>query len=896
MTDCQKPNLDGSERDLEVITTHVSADFDALASMLAASRLYPGALLVLPGAQDRNLRNFFVESTCYFYNFVKVKDVPFKRVRRLIMVDTRQAGRIGPLADLLLDPEVEVHAYDHHPDSEDDVKTTRQVVEQTGATVTILSRFLREQGAELSEEEATLLALGIYEDTGSFAFVSTTPADLEAASWLLAQGANLKTVSSLIARDLSAEEVGILNDMINSSQKMAINGVEVVLSEVTRERYVPDFAVLVHKFMDMDNLDTLFALARMEGRVYLVARSRLPQVDAGMIAGALGGGGHATAASATLRDMTLVEARHRLQAVLRAHIGTGLRAGDLMTSPVVSVPLATSLDEAHEALNRYSLEALPVVDDGQVMGVITSDIVEKALHHGLGELGVGEYMDRYVETLDVGDSLGRVEEAIVARRNRLVPVTREGALAGVITTADFLESLVEHPPSPQSPDAPGGGGHRRPRQKRIAGVMRERLPKPVVAVLSELGQLAADLEYKAYLVGGSVRDLMLRRENLDLDVVVEGDAVEFARRYAENHPGVKRRSHTKFRTAKLFFPDGLDIDLATARLEYYRAPAALPVVELSSLKLDLYRRDFTINTLAVNLEPGHFGELLDFFDGLRDLKDRAIRVLHNLSFVEDPTRVFRAVRFEQRFNFRIGRFTEGLIKNALAIDAFKNLSGKRLFGELEVMLEEERALDCVRRLKDLKLLPVFHSELKIEDWDWELLENAEEALAWYRLSFLDQPIRRWLVLFLAISDGLDDKSLAELCQRLDLAPRFTNEIINMRREALEALHQMQRQQPPASLTHQLLRPLRPAYQLYIMAKAKREWVKRAVSLYMGDLARVRTALTGEDLRAMGFKPGPLYGRILERILAARLDGEVGSLDQERALVLAEFAGMREDGD
>ena len=218
-----------------------------MASMVAASKLYPEAMLVLPGAQERNLRNFFVESTCYFFNFVKLKNVPMDRVRRLILVDTRQADRIGALAALLKDPDLEVHLYDHHPDSETDVKGQKEIVESVGATVTILTRLLREAGVRLSEDEATLLALGIYEDTGSFTFPSTTQKDYEAAAWLLGQGANLNLVSSLITRQLTVEEVGVLNDLIRGAVKQTLGGVEVVVAEVSRERYVAEFAVLVHR-------------------------------------------------------------------------------------------------------------------------------------------------------------------------------------------------------------------------------------------------------------------------------------------------------------------------------------------------------------------------------------------------------------------------------------------------------------------------------------------------------------------------------------------------------------------------------------------------------------------------------------------------------------------------
>ncbi|KMY65982.1 polya polymerase [Desulfocarbo indianensis] len=880
------------KRDVEVITTHVNADFDALASMLAAAKLYPQAMLVFPGAQERNLRNFYVESVCYFYNFVKVKNVPFERVKRLILVDTRQKDRIGPLAKLLDDPEVEIHAYDHHPDSENDVKTDLQRVEMVGATVTLLSGLLQENGVLLGEDEATILSLGIYEDTGSFTFSSTTQEDYRAAAWLLGQGANLNVVSSLITRELTAEEVGLLNDLIRSAQEVVVNGVTVVISEVSRERYVPDFAVLVHKFMDMDNLNVLFALARMEGRVYLVARSRLPEVDAGVIAKALGGGGHPTAASATLRDMTLVEARDRLKTVLQTRINPTRTAADLMTSPVVAVEADASLAEAHDVLTRYDLDVLPILKEGKVIGIIQRPNVEKALVHKLEKLPVTEYMDTRVEAISPSDGLGRVEQALVAERQRLVAVMDQGRLAGVITRTDLLNHFFEQPLMDEQP-VQAGEEAGQPRFKSIKGLMRERFPKRVSQVLMEMGRVAEEMGHAAYLVGGSVRDLFLRRDNLDLDVVIEGDGVAFIKRFAEGRQGLRTRIHQKFNTGKLIWDDGLIIDVATARLEYYKSPASLPTVELSSIKLDLYRRDFTINTLAVRLNPKQFGQLFDFFDGMRDIKEKVIRVLHNLSFVEDPTRVFRAVRFEQRFGFRIGKLTEGLIKNAIKIEAFLRLSGSRLFGELRQILDEERALDCVKRLMELKLLREFHPNLKLEDKDLGLWNEIQDALAWYQLSFLDQPIRQWVLYFLPLVDNLTDEELGQMGARLSLAPKLRNEIIGMRKEAQNTLNQMQRARPAPSVVYGLLQGLKPEYQLYIMAKATRDWVKRSVSKYLTTLKQVRPELGGDDLMAMGFEPGPVFRQILERLLAARLDGEVKDRDGEQALVRAEFGKERE---
>ncbi|KIX12111.1 CBS domain-containing protein [Dethiosulfatarculus sandiegensis] len=884
--------LHSRKRDLTLITTHVNADYDALASMLAAAKLYPDALLVLPGSQERNLRNFFVESTCYLYNFVKVKNVPLDRIARLVLVDTRQADRIGTLSQLLEVPGLTVHAYDHHPDSEDDVKTDYQVVEPVGAAVTVLTEILQKKGADLTDDEATILALGIYEDTGNFTFSSTTPRDFEAASWLLQKGANLNVVSNLITRELTPEEVGALNDMIKAAVKFKASGAEVVVSEVSCERYIPEFAVLVHKFMDMENLDALFVVARMEGRLYLMARSRIAQIDVGRIAKAMGGGGHPTAASATLREMTLVEARERLAALLHVHINAAVKARDLMTAPVITVTPVTTVEEAHQKLSRYGLNVLVVARGNEIMGLIGTEILDRALHHGLGKIEVSEYMERNVEPLDGDVGLDQVEEAVMGYSQRLVPIMVQGRLAGVITRTDLLNHLIENPHIPEYQPEPGQDQGKL-RRKQVKGLMRERIPREILEVLKTVGLTAQEAGYKVYLVGGSVRDLFLRSPNLDLDLVVEGNGMDLAKKLARRLGKVRVRTHKKFQTAKLIFDDGLIIDVATARMEYYKSPAALPVIELSSLKMDLYRRDFTINTLAVSLNPKDFGLILDFFDGLRDLKGKVIRVLHNLSFVEDPTRVFRAVRFEQRFNFRIGKFTEGLIKNALKIDAFKLLTGDRLFHELENMLLEEKATDCMRRLGELNLLEVYHPKLKLSDKLEAILDSVEQVMAWYKLSFLTLPTRPWLVYFLALADPLDEAEMEQLCARLALAPRLRREIKEMRAQTLKVLNRLQRNQLSPSKVYDLLHKLKPAYQLYIMAKARQEWAKKAVSRYLGNMTKVKPLLTGDDLAGMGFDPGPLFKEILERVLAARLDGEVTTKEDELALVKSEFGSYLE---
>jgi tRNA nucleotidyltransferase (CCA-adding enzyme) len=371
---------------LTVITTHINADFDAFASMLAAKKLYPDALVVFPGSQERNLRDFFVKSMVYMHNIVKIKDVDLSAIKRLVLVDTRQAGRIGRFQRIVDRPGLDIHIYDHHPAMPDDISGTFEVSEMTGASVTIMTKLLQKKGIPITPEEATIMALGLYEDTGSFTFSSTTEDDYLAAAYLLSQGANLNVVSNMIIREMSPEQVSLLNEMIQSASHHTIHGMDVVITNVSSEEYVADFALLVHKLRDMENLDVLFALANMENRVYMVARSRLPEVDVGDIAMDFGGGGHPSAAAATIKGQTLIQVEERLVGVLHQRIDSRRSAGDLMSCPVIHVAPPVTLKEANEILTRYNVNVLVVSESDKLVGIISRQVIEKGIHHKLAIL------------------------------------------------------------------------------------------------------------------------------------------------------------------------------------------------------------------------------------------------------------------------------------------------------------------------------------------------------------------------------------------------------------------------------------------------------------------------------------------------------------------------------
>ena len=869
---------------LTVITSHVNADFDAMASMLAAQKLYPGALVVYPGSQEKTLRNFFVSAMVYLFNMVDIRDLDFGAVKRLVLVDTRQAGRIGKLAALLDKPDLEIHVYDHHPPRADDIVGHGGEHRLVGATVTLLTGILRRRHIPISPDEATVMCLGIYEDTGAFTFASTTEEDFQAAAYLLSRGANLNTVAQLISREISPEQVGLLNDMIQSLQRSRINGIEVALTVITTDKYVPDLALLVHKLVRMENLDALFAVAQMENKVYVIGRSRVPEVDVDAVLDELGGGGHPSAAAATIRGMTLPQVEQRLRDRLASAIRSNRLARDLMSSPPIIVAADATCAEAQSLLRRYNINALAVTENGAadspLVGYITRQVVEKALYHGLEKVPVREYMSRDVVAVGPLADMKEIQEKIISHKQRILPVCDERQVLGVVTRTDLLNLLVRAPGTEIAENGDVLDGSFGARTRSIAKLMHERLPERLVRLLQTVGTVADEIGCNACVVGGFVRDLFLYRRNEDVDIVIEGDGIGFARRLAQIMGG-RLHSHEKFGTAVVILPDGFKIDVASARMEYYQFPAALPTVEMSSIKMDLFRRDFTINTLAIQLNTARFGTLIDFFSALKDIKEKTIRVLHNLSFVEDPTRVFRAIRFEQRFGFTIGRLTASLIENAARMDFVKRLDGRRVFTELRLLLEEENPLALIRRLNDFDLLKVIHPKLTLTAELESAFENVKQVQTWHDLLFLEESYMKWAVYFMALMRPFDRETTETICRRFDLPPRLQRLLGTDRLTVERLLYRFERRLPeaPAALCR-ALEGLGIEQILLMMALAERTEVKRAISLYVTKLRFVRPAIGGADLKRLGIAPGPVYGKILDAVRDAKRNGQLASREDE----------------
>jgi len=848
-------------RPATLILTHEHADFDAIASLLAASLITPDAIPVLPRVVNRNVRGFLA-----LYGpdlpFVYPDDVTRAKVGRIILVDTQTLPSLrGVTAD------TPVTLIDHHPCDRSLPANWSFHGEAVGATTTLLVETLAKQQMALTPAQATLLLLGIYEDTGTLLYADTTTRDAHAAGYLLEHGVNLSQVRDFLQHPLSEAQRALLDRLIESAQSHEINGHSIAIAAASSSNSLEEISTLAHRLRDLLEPDALFVLVAFDGHTQVVARSTVDAIDVGAICQALGGGGHARAAAAMVREGDLPSVQARLLDEIGRHVRPAVTVAQIMSRGGQTLDAATTVSEAARRMQRTGFEGYPVVKEGRVVGLLTRRAIDRALNHKMGGRPIASIMEQGAITVAPDDAVDKLERLMIAHGWGQVPVVdAAGQVIGIVTRTDVLKlRTASAPPA---------------RREEVAARLERSLTPEILALVRDIAATAHQMNHSLFFVGGIVRDLLLGQPLYDIDFVVEGDAVALARRMAKERGG-RVTSHSRFGTAKWMLdarapqvatPNGLGLrtlDFVTARTEFYTHPSALPQVEQSSIKQDLHRRDFTINAMAVRLDPDRFGELLDFYGGERDLREGVIRVLHSLSFVEDPTRMLRAVRFEQRFGFHIDPRTQDLLVGAL--DLLDRVSGPRIRNELELTFQESQPEKAICRLAELGVLTCLHPALQCDAWLTRAFQVAREAKA-------DLPFA-YLAL---LTYRLDAEALRALIRRLRLSHDVETDLHSV--AALRAARDQIREAGKASEVHQLLNPHAPRALQALCLTDDDPRVRANVDWFMRELREVKPSIGGAFLKSLGLRAGPAYGRILGALRDALLDGEVEPGTQEENFV------------
>ena len=875
---------------MRLILTHEQADFDALASLLGAWLCDETAIPLLPYRVNRNVRAFV---TLYGAElpFVELRDMPNEAVHSLTLVDTQSLTTIKGVSSATC-----VYVVDHHPQRPDLPPHWVVSCQSVGATTTLFVEELRERAEDGEEDigvlQATLLLLGIYEDTGSLTYSRTTARDLHAAAYLLEHGADLRLAVDFLNHPLSLVQQELYEQLRTSARHHRIHGHLIVTACGDANNVDEELSTIAHKLRDLFEPDGLFVLVKTHSGVQLIARSTTDHIDVAEVAACFGGGGHERASAALIRGRPLPEVCDELLQVLAEKVRPAVTVAQIMSRRPQVLSPGASVHEAALKMQRYGYEGYPVVSQGKVVGLLTRRAVDRAIAHKLN-LTAASLMNAGEVTVFLDDSIEHLQRIMTDTGWGQVPVLnpQTGEIVGIVTRTDLLKMLSG------ILNRPARGGAHPSLVDRLAAAV----PPAHLHLLHQVAAVAHDQHLAIYIVGGFVRDLLLDRPGLDFDIVVEGDAIALAHALSARYGG-RVTSHSRFGTAKwhlvgvkmeaaaddsqLSALQMTSLDLISARTEFYTHPTALPTVERGSIKLDLHRRDFTINTLALRLDGRHFGELHDYWGGLNDLRRGLVRVLHSISFVDDPTRMLRAVRFEQRFGFCIESRTQQLLQEALPL--IGRVSGERVRHELDHFLDEPKVIDMLARLNEVGVLKVIHPDLIWDAWFRQRLEKLNEfdAGEWGLSEHVRrQALKRILAYGLWVIRLPRDRAqglLERLMLPKDMAMAFL--AAGVLYHELPALANL----PPSQIVARF-DPL-PRLALVAVSLAVDDLQgQELLKAYLTRWSQVQPVTTGSDLRARGVKPGPMYRVILASLRNAWLDGAITSPESE-AEFLADLLG------
>jgi len=857
---------------LEVILTHESADFDAVASLLGASKLFPGAVPILPHRVNRNCADF-VALYGSEVPLVAVSERPQGRIGRAILVDTQSFNMLKGMSKNL-----RVDIIDHHALDRELPPDWHFTGVKLGAITTLLVEAISARSLHLNDIEATLLLLGIYEDTGSLSYESTTPRDVRAAAWLMERGARLAVANKFLHHPLTPAQRALYEQLVTNSQGHEILGHHIVIASAVAATYTEEISTLAHRLREVLEPAALFLLVDLGGHIQLVARSTTDEIDVSQVAAHFGGGGH-TRAAAALIDKSSLDATHsELLGLLPELVHPSTTVAQMMSRGVQILDPDMTIALAAQRMRRTGHEGYPIVDDGQVIGLLTRRDVDRALQFKMDNAPARQVMHVGSITVSPQDSIERLRNVMIQSGWGQIPVVENGQVIGVVTRTDLISLW--------------GAPQQAPYRQEIPVLLRSALSPSVLVLVRRISEQAQGMGVIPHFVGGLVRDLLLDEPIVDIDLVIEGDAIALARRVAAQMGG-RIRAHRQFGTAKWLLSSDVweklalstaqhilpkSIDFVTARTEFYRHPTALPEVESSSIRPDLQRRDFTINTLAIRLDPKHWGELLDYFGGETDLRNGIIRVLHSLSFVDDPTRILRAARLEARLGFHLDPHSEGLIANALPL--LDRVSGPRLRHELELIFQEPQPELALSRLDEWGVLSRIHNGLRCDDWlqsKFVALRGSLDRGSWELKASSDFFLYLGLLAY-----RMSRKQVDIFVRRLQISRRDTA-ILQLSVDLKDSLSDLTQAESPSTV-YDLLKPY-PASVLALTWVANNDnEIRNVLIRFQTKWRPVRSILGGKDLVEMGLEPGPLFGRLLESLRAARLDGRVITRQDEEELI------------
>ncbi|MGC9383751.1 MAG: CBS domain-containing protein, partial [Kosmotogaceae bacterium] len=837
---------------MKIITTHPNPDFDAFSSAVAAQRIYPDHEIVISGHLSEQLTDFL---RMYFpsLSYHLLKKIELKSIGSLIVVDCNDKDRIPE--EIIKKLKGKTFHYDHHG-----IQTNiKGIFKARGSCTTLMCEELKKNKINITSTEATFFATSIYRETKVFTLMTTTPYDFKMAGWLLSNNASLEIISNYVEKELTDYQQEVLETIIKNVESLELDGINVGTSLIKLEKFPSNIVEIVENAWRQLGYDNLVLAFSRGTKMIIIARYKREDINFKDVFKNATISVHPYITYARVEIEEPESYVEQVKKTIKENAFEFVTAEDIMSAPVRTVLNEMPVREASKIMENTGHSGLPVIKNNKVVGVITLKDVQKAMKHELKEKKVEEFMNTKLVTVKKSDSVNKALQKMVENDVGRVLVLDEGILSGIITRTDIMRSsfiskkninkAFERKSSP-------------PITVNVKELLETRIPSRILTILRFIGIVGSEINMPVYVVGGFVRDVLLNRENFDIDIVVEGDSITFTRAF-KKYFEVKTVNHPEFLTSSIFFKNGFRIDVTTARTEYYEKPAVLPNVDVSTIRKDLYRRDFSINAMAIKLNQEEFGLLYDFFGSRRDLSRGIIRTLYNLSFVEDPTRILRAIRFEQRFGFTIEERTIKALKHFTEEGYIEHVTGQRIREELEKILEEPDPFKGIKRMYDLNVLQHIFCDCSITSEKINCLSNAVKRQTYFSQIRIKPKLFYIVVMILYFDE--EEKSIRNVVDRYGLPDRIEDWINKSNKLKIEL---QETEKPTYSHLYDILK--RPQDEIIVSVDS---WFNKEISekirTYFVLYEKNKPSTTGKDLiEQFNLEEGPQIREILNALYKA----------------------------
>lgn len=661
--------------------------------------------------------------------------------------------------------------------------------------------------------------------------------------------------------------MNIINKILENSKIIKIDDLKIYFSTLNINVNI-NFNDIYKIIKERSLCDVLILFNNNDNYITVYGFSFLDQINMNEVFNSFNGEGDSKIYSFTIKEKNIDKLIEKIINEIREFYIPLLKAKDIMSSPVRTILSNEPIEKVYRIMIQTGHNGFPVIEKDELIGIVTKKDIEKAINHGIGKNPVKEIITKNIISVSPEDSIEKIRHIMIENGiGRVLVIDNNNILIGIITRSDLIKGKIFHKSRPQIIIDYKEELHK----YNILKKMTEVIPVKYMNLLRLLGVYGSELNMSVYVVGGFVRDLLLGRKNFDIDIVVEGDGLKYAK-YASKNLRTTFVEHSEFHTGSLFFKDGFRIDIATARTEYYEKPADLPKIELSTIKKDLYRRDFSINAMAIKINSEEFGVLLDFFGCKKDLDRGIIRILYNLSFIEDPTRILRAIRFKKRFNFNIEDRTLELLKSAVRNNYIEKVTGMRLREEFEKILNERNIIESIDEMGNLQILDHLFLYSKYKKEKSIKFKKILEFYSWIKervpeYTFKVKLFHLFLYSYLLFEN---EQAMIYSFERYGLPKKFLNNINKLESSIFE-LNKLKSDSEYSDF-YKILNGFDNELLIVVAGHINDNLIQKYKG-YLIKMSDFKLNIDGKDLIKLGIK-GKLIGEILNEIKMKKLDNKI----------------------